>query len=69
MPNGPPNFLALFQTRLKIRAVILSGLAILLTGFRFIDLIVGAAIGLYVIKEAIEILREVRNAGAFGSDS
>lgn len=45
-------------------AVILSGLAILLTGFRFIDLIVGAAIGCYVIKEALEILREAREAGA-----
>jgi Co/Zn/Cd efflux system component len=30
-------------------AVILSGLTIFLTGFRFVDLIVGAAIGLHVI--------------------
>jgi Co/Zn/Cd efflux system component len=43
-------------------AVILSGLTILLTGFRFVDLIVGAAIGFYVIKEALEILREAREA-------
>lgn len=48
-------------------AVILSGLTILLTGFRFVDLIVGAAIGLYVIREAFEILREAREAGASGS--
>jgi Co/Zn/Cd efflux system component len=44
-------------------AVILSGLAILLTGFRFVDLIVGAAIGLYVMKEAFEIISEARKAG------
>ena len=44
-------------------AVILSGLTILLTGFRFIDLIVGGAIGLYVIKEAFEIIGEAREAG------
>lgn len=50
-------------------AVILSGLAILLAGFRFIDLIVGAAIGLYVIKEALEILREAREAGAVACGS
>jgi cation diffusion facilitator family transporter len=44
-------------------AVILSGLIILVTSFRFADLIVGAAIGSYVIKEALEILREAREAG------
>ena len=44
-------------------AVILSGLAILLTGFRLVDLIVGAAIGLYVIKEGLEIVGEAREAG------
>ena len=44
-------------------AVILSGLTILLTGFRFVDLIVGAAIGLYVIKEALGIVSEGREAG------
>ncbi|WP_263356596.1 cation transporter [Acidicapsa ligni] len=43
-------------------AVILSGMTILLTGFRFIDLIVGGAIGLYVIKEAFEIIGEAREA-------
>jgi Co/Zn/Cd efflux system component len=42
---------------------ILSGLAILLTGFRFVDLIIGAAIGLYVVKEAVEIIGEARKAG------
>jgi Co/Zn/Cd efflux system component len=44
-------------------AVILSGLTILLTGFRFVDLIVGAAIGLYVSKEGYEIIGEAREAG------
>jgi divalent metal cation (Fe/Co/Zn/Cd) transporter len=44
-------------------AVILSGLTILPTGFRFVDLVVGVAIGLYVIKEGLEILREAREAG------
>lgn len=43
-------------------AVILSGLAVILTGFRYFDLIVGGAIGLYVIKEAIEILRHAKSA-------
>lgn len=44
-------------------AVILSGLTILLTGFRYVDLIVGAAIGLYVIKEGLEIVGDARVAG------
>jgi cation diffusion facilitator family transporter len=43
-------------------ALILSGLAVLLTGFRYIDLIVGAGIGMYVIKEALEILGDARKA-------
>ena len=43
-------------------AVIIYGGAVLLTGFRYIDLIVGAAIGLYVVKEALEILKEAREA-------
>lgn len=41
-------------------AVILSGLAVLLTDIRYFDLTVGAAISLYVIKEAFEILKEAR---------
>ena len=48
-------------------AVILSGLVILLTRFRFIDLVAGGAIGLYVIKEALEILREAREARRLAS--
>lgn len=44
-------------------AVILSGVIIWLTGFRFIDLIVGAAIGLYVIKEGLGIIGEARESG------
>ena len=38
-------------------AVLISGAVVLLTGFKTIDLIVGAMIGVYVIKEASEILR------------
>ena len=44
--------------------VILSGLLVLLTGSRFPDLVVGGAIGVYVVKEAIEILSEAREARA-----
>ena len=36
-------------------AVIFSGLAVMLTGLRYFDLFVGAAIGVYVIREALEI--------------
>lgn len=43
-------------------AVILSGVAVILTSFRFVDIIVGAGIGLYVTKEASEILREAKEA-------
>lgn len=43
-------------------AVILSGMAVLATGIRYFDLVVGAAIGIYVIKEALEILSEAREA-------
>lgn len=40
--------------------VLLAAALVLLTGSRFPDLVVGAAIGSYVVKEAIEILREAR---------
>lgn len=43
-------------------ALIVSGVVVLWTGFRAIDLIVGAGIGCYVIKEAIEILGDARKA-------
>jgi cation diffusion facilitator family transporter len=42
--------------------VIVSGLLVMMTGVRYADLLVGAAIGVYVIKEALEILREAREA-------
>lgn len=42
--------------------VILSGVTVWLTGFRYIDLIVGGAIGAYVIKETVEILRQAHAA-------
>ena len=45
-------------------AVFASGLLVALTGTAAIDLVVGSLIGLYVVKEAIEILREARE----GSD-
>jgi Co/Zn/Cd efflux system component len=43
-------------------AVILSGAIVIATGFRFIDLAVGAAIASYILKEALEILEEAREA-------
>ena len=45
-------------------AVMLSGLVVLPTGSQFPDLIVGGAIGIYVVKEAFEILSEAREARA-----
>ena len=45
-------------------AVILSGLAVLLTGIRAFDLVVGAGIALYVMREAFEILGEAKLARA-----
>lgn len=45
-------------------AVILSGFIVWLTDYRFVDLLVGAAIGTYVIKEAVEILGTAREARA-----
>ena len=41
-------------------AVILSGIAVIATGIRYFDLAIGGAIGVYVIKEAVGILREAR---------
>lgn len=41
-------------------ALIASGAIVLWTGFLAIDLIVGAGIGCYVIKEAVEILEDAR---------
>ncbi|MBA3669703.1 MAG: hypothetical protein H0W71_06530 [Sphingomonas sp.] len=43
-------------------AVILSGIAVIVTGIRFFDLAIGGAIGVYVITEAVGILREAREA-------
>lgn len=43
-------------------AVIVSGVIVIATGFRFVDLAVGAAIGAYVIKEALEIIKEANEA-------
>ncbi|TAM08113.1 MAG: cation transporter [Paraburkholderia sp.] len=45
-------------------AVFVSGGIVLATGFRAVDLLVGFVIGLYVLKEAVEILREANEAGA-----
>jgi len=41
-------------------AVIVAGLTVLVTGNRYFDLAVGAGIGLYVIREALEILSDAR---------
>ena len=43
-------------------ATILSGIAVLLTDIRYFDLVVGAAVGLYVVKEAVEIIAQARAA-------
>lgn len=40
--------------------VIASGILVLLTGSRYPDLVVGGAIGIYVVREALEILSEAR---------
>lgn len=45
-------------------AVIAAGLIVMVTHLPWIDLIVGAGIGLYVLKEALEILAEAREAQA-----
>lgn len=42
--------------------VFASGVIVALSGSRYPDLIVGAAIGVYVMKEALEILGEARGA-------
>ena len=44
----------------NIGVLVAAGL-VLLTGSRYPDLFVGAAIGAYVVKESIEILRETRD--------
>lgn len=44
--------------------VIGSGVVVALSGFRFIDLITGAAIGIYVMKEALQILSQATKARA-----
>jgi Co/Zn/Cd efflux system component len=43
-------------------AVMVSGLLVLLSGSRFPDILVGAAIGVYVVREALEILSEARES-------
>jgi cation diffusion facilitator family transporter len=43
-------------------AVIFTGTILLFSKFRYLDLLVGAAIGLYIIREALEILAEAREA-------
>ena len=43
--------------------VFISGGIVAVTGFRFVDLVAGFAIGLYVLKEALEIMRAASNVG------
>jgi cation diffusion facilitator family transporter len=40
--------------------VMFAGILVLLTGSRVPDLIIGCLVGLYVVREALEILRETR---------
>ena len=40
----------------------LSGVIVWASGARFVDLIAGFAIGMYVLKEALEIMREANEA-------
>lgn len=47
-------------------AVIGAGFVVLVTGFRFADLVVGAGIGVYVLKEALELMQEAREERAPG---
>ena len=47
--------------------VIASGVLVIWLGSRIPDLVIGTLIGLYVIKEALEILREA-NEAAEGTD-
>jgi Co/Zn/Cd efflux system component len=49
--------------------VIIAGGLVLVTGSRYPDLVVGALIGAYVCKEALEILSEARAAGASSTPS
>lgn len=48
--------------------VILSGVLVAVSTSRYPDLMIGTLIGLYVIREAIEILSEARLARAAGAD-
>ena len=50
-------------------AVFISGGIVLTTGYSAVDLVVGLAIGLYVLKEAIEILREANESAETGKSS
>ncbi len=43
-------------------AVIVSGAIVIVTGFRFVDLLVGGAIGVYIVRESFEILADARKA-------
>ena len=52
-------------TRVDVLAnlgVFASGLVVLQTGWAIADVVVGTFIGLYVLKEALEILREATHA-------
>ena len=50
-------------------AVIVSGIAVLLTEIRALDLIVGAGIGVYVIREAFEILADAQESRTAANSS
>jgi cation diffusion facilitator family transporter len=64
--NGEVHLRAtLIFTRVDVLSnvgVFVSGLVVMLMGFRFADLVAGLGIGLYVVKEAVEILRSAHKA-------
>jgi len=49
--------------------VFVSGGTVSVAGYRVVDLVVGFAIGLYVLKEASKILREANEAAETGKSS
>jgi cation diffusion facilitator family transporter len=72
--DGPHMRAAWIFTRADVvanMAVMISGAAVAWTGIRLFDLAIGAAIGLYVIREALDIFsasREKRGYGAVGKE-
>lgn len=47
-------------------ALFVSGGIVVATGLQIVDLLLGFGIGLYVLKEAVEILHQANQAGVTG---